>query len=188
MIRLLLRVAPLALRHRVIAPSMSCGIAAYRRRTSLQPCGMNVNIRWVNKRAARAVPETPRDGHVPWIQRDHALLPTTAPMMWWAARTFTSLRGCIVFRTEAIRAASVGTSTMFRPQPGISCRVSRIRRGRLDRPPTFISSNGSSGLVLTEAPVRGKKQLALPFHLSSQSESGKQKRKTAARPYADSDR
>jgi hypothetical protein len=148
MIRLLLRVAPLALRHRVIAPSMSCGIAAYRRRTSLQPCGMNVNIRWVNKRAARAVPETPRDGHVPWIQRDHALLPTTALMMWWAARTFTSLRGCIVFRTEAIRAASVGTSTMFRPQPGFSCRVSRIRRGRLDRPPTFTSSNGSSGLVL----------------------------------------
>ena len=65
MIRLLLRAAPLALRHRVIAPSMSCGIAAYRRRTSLQPCRMNVNIRWVNKRAARAVPETPRDEHVP---------------------------------------------------------------------------------------------------------------------------
>ena len=41
---------------------------------------------------------------------------------------------------------------------------------------------------LMEAPVRGKKQLALPFHLSSQSESGKQTRKTAARPYADSGR
>jgi hypothetical protein len=41
---------------------------------------------------------------------------------------------------------------------------------------------------LMEAPMRGKKQLALPFHLSSQSESGKQKRATAARPYADSGR
>ena len=41
---------------------------------------------------------------------------------------------------------------------------------------------------LMEAPVRGKKQLALPFHLSSQSERGKQKRKTAARPCADSGR
>jgi hypothetical protein len=166
MIRLLLRVAPLALRHRVIAPSTSCGIAAYRRPTSLQPCGTNVNIRWVNKRAARAVPGNARDGHVPWIQRDHALLPTTAPMMWWAARTFTSLRGCIVFRTEAIRAAraaSVGTSTMFRPQPGFSCRVSRIRRGRLDRPPTFTSSNGSSGLVLRKPLCEARSNSPSPF-------------------------
>ena len=31
---------------------------------------------------------------------------------------------------------------------------------------------------LMEAPVRGKKQLALPFHLSSQSGSGKPTRKT----------
>ena len=39
---------------------------------------------------------------------------------------------------------------------------------------------------LMEAPMRGKKQLALPFHLSSQPERGKQMRKTAVRPYADS--
>ncbi|WP_201842067.1 hypothetical protein [Microvirga zambiensis] len=40
---------------------------------------------------------------------------------------------------------------------------------------------------LAEAPVLGKKQLDLPFHLSSQSESGKQKRKTklAVSPAAD---
>ena len=37
---------------------------------------------------------------------------------------------------------------------------------------------------VTEAPVRGKKQLALPFHLNSQPERGKQtpKTKPAARP------
>ena len=39
---------------------------------------------------------------------------------------------------------------------------------------------------LMEAPMRGKKQLALPFHLSSQPERGKQMRKTAVRSYADS--
>ena len=112
-----------------------------------------------------------------------------SPMMWWAARTFTSLRGCIVFRTEAIRAASVGTSTMFRPQPGISCRVSRIRRGRLDRPPTFTSSNGSSGLVLRK-PLCEARSIALPFHLNSQPERGKQtpKAKPTAGLHADIDR
>jgi len=43
---------------------------------------------------------------------------------------------------------------------------------------------------LMEAPMRGKKQLALTFHLSSQSESGKPTRKIkpAARSYADRDR
>ncbi len=37
---------------------------------------------------------------------------------------------------------------------------------------------------LMEAPMRGKKQLALPFNLSFQPERGKQMRKTAVRPYA----
>ena len=68
-----------------------------------------------------------------------------SPMMWWAVCIFTSLRGCIVFPTVTTMAASVGISTMFRSQPGFSCRALRIRRGGLDRPPTFISSNGSSG-------------------------------------------
>jgi hypothetical protein len=43
---------------------------------------------------------------------------------------------------------------------------------------------------VTEAPVRGKKQLALPFHLNSQPERGKQtpKTKPAAGLHADIDR
>jgi hypothetical protein len=44
MIKLLRPAAPLALRHRVIVPSMSCGIVAYHRQTSLRHRKANANI------------------------------------------------------------------------------------------------------------------------------------------------
>jgi hypothetical protein len=49
MIRRLSRAAPPALRHRVIAPCMSCGIAGYRQRTSWLRCEVNIQIRRGNE-------------------------------------------------------------------------------------------------------------------------------------------
>ncbi len=49
MIRLSRRAAPAALHHRVIALSTSCGIAAYRRRTSWWRCEMDLQLRRSNE-------------------------------------------------------------------------------------------------------------------------------------------
>ena len=108
-------------------------------------------------------------------------------MMWWAACTFVFAR---VYRVS--HGSDQGRFRWYLNNVPASAGVQlqgiedMQRKARQAANLHFQQWLKRDGLM--EAPMRGKKQLALPFHLNSQPERGKQTRKTAARPCADSDR
>ena len=106
-------------------------------------------------------------------------------MMWWAACTFVFAR---VYRVS--NGSDQGRFRWYLNDVPASAGVQlqgiedTQRKARQAANLHFQQWLKRDGLM--EAPMRGKKQLALPFHLSSQPERGKQMRKTAVRSYADS--